>query len=174
MRAAFKEKNMLWNLLTSAAESVSASDSEGKTSGCGGGWGIWVMVGIFALIMLVMSFMSKRSQKKRQEEVMKEHQALRPGNKVKTIGGICGVVVEICPEDNTFVLETGTEASGKSYLKFDMQAIYMSDALATQEAPVEEPSGEVPATEEPVFEEGDAPVAEETEEAPAEEKSDAE
>ena len=60
--------------------------------------------------------------------MIKEHQALRPGNKVKTIGGICGVVVEICPEDNTFVLETGTEASGKSYLKFDRQAIYQTDA----------------------------------------------
>ena len=165
---------MLWNLLNSAATSVAGSDSEGTSTGCAGGYGIWIMVGVFAVIMFAMSFMGKRSQRKRQEEVMKEHQALRPGNKVKTIGGICGVVVEICPEDNTFVLETGTEASGKSYLKFDMQAIYMSDALATQEAPVEEASGEVPAIEEPVFEEGDAPVAEETEEAPAEEKSDAE
>ncbi|MBQ9114233.1 MAG: preprotein translocase subunit YajC [Clostridia bacterium] len=165
---------MLWNLLTSAAESVVGSDSEGKAAGCAGGYGIWIMVGIFAVIMFAMSFMSKRSQKKRQEEVMKEHQALRPGNKVKTIGGICGVVVEICPEDNTFVLETGTEASGKSYLKFDMQAIYMSDALATQEAPVEGSENEAPATEEPVFEEGDAPVAEETAEAPAQEKSDEE
>jgi hypothetical protein len=71
-------------------------------------------------------------------------------------------------------LETGTEASGKSYLKFDMQAIYMSDALATQEEPVEEGENDVPATEEPVFEEGDAPAMEETEEAPAEEKSDEE
>lgn len=165
---------MLWNLLNSAATSVAGSDSEGTSTGCAGGYGIWIMVGVFAVIMFAMSFMSKRSQKKRQEEVIKEHQALRPGNKVKTIGGICGVVVEICPEDNTFVLETGTEASGKSYLKFDMQAIYMSDALATQEAPVEEASGEVPAIEEPVFEEGDAPVVEGTEEAPAEEKSDAE
>ena len=52
------------------------------------------------------------------------------GNKVKTIGGICGVVVEVCPEDNTFVLETGTEASGKSYIKFDKQAVYQTDAVA--------------------------------------------
>ena len=158
---------MLWNLLTSAATSVAGSDSEGTTAGCAGG-GLWIMVGVFAVIMFIMSFTSKRSQKKRQEAVMQEHQALRPGNKVKTIGGICGVVVEICPEDNTFVLETGTEASGKSYIKFDMQAIYMSDALATQEAPVEE--GEAaPVADEPVFEEGDAPVAE-GEEKPADEE----
>ena len=159
---------MLWNLLSDTVTSVSGSDSEGTTAGCAGG-GLWIMVGIFAFIMIIMSFTSKRSQKKRQEAVMQEHQALRPGNKVKTIGGVCGVVVEICPEDNTFVLETGTEASGKSYIKFDMQAIYMSDALATQEAPVEA-GEEAPVAEEPVFEEGDAPVAEASEEKPENEE----
>ena len=135
---------MLWNLLNSAASAVSGSDSEGKTSGCAGG-GIWIMVGIFAFIMIVMSFMSKRSQKKRQEEVIKEHQALRPGNKVKTIGGICGIVVEVCPEDNTFILETGSEASGKSYIKIDKQAVYQTDAVVDKTAPA-------PATEDKVEE----------------------
>ena len=154
---------MLFRLL-----SGSSNASDGTGSGCAGGYGLWIMVGVFALIMILMTVTSRRSQKKRQDEVAKEHQALRPGNKVKTIGGICGVVVEICPEDNTFVLETGTEASGKCCIKFDMQAIYMSDALATQEAPVEDV--EAPA-EEPVFEEGDAPVVEET---PVEETEDKE
>ena len=134
----------------------------------------WIMIGVLVAIIVVFMVYNRKVQAKRQQETQDMLNAIKPGNKVKTIGGICGIVVEVCPEDNTFVLETGTEASGKSYLKFDMQAIYMSDALATQEAPVEEASGEVPATEEPVFEEGDAPVAEETEEAPAEEKSDAE
>lgn len=146
---------MLFRLLDSAATST----SEGAASGCAGGWGMWIMVGVFALIMVLMTVTSRRSQKKRQEAVEKEHQALRPGNKVKTIGGICGVVVEICPEDNTFVLETGTEASGKCYIKFDMQAIYMSDALAETQ-PVEEQATEnaEESKEETVFEEGDAPV----------------
>ena len=148
---------MLWNLLTSAATSVAGSDSEGTTAGCAGG-GLWIMVGVFAFIMIIMSFTSKRSQKKRQEAVMQEHQALRPGNKVKTIGGICGVVVEICPEDNTFVLETGTEASGKSYIKFDMQAIYQTDAVAQKTA--EEPKKET--AKEEVKEEAVETVVEET------------
>ena len=145
---------MLWNLLNSAATSVAGSDSEGTSTGCAGGYGIWIMVGVFAVIMFAMSFMGKRSQRKRQEEVMKEHQALRPGNKVKTIGGICGVVVEICPEDNTFVLETGTEASGKAYIKFDKQAVYQTDAVVKKEtpAPVEaapaQPEEAAPAEEE--------------------------
>ena len=78
--------------------------------------------------------------------------AIQPGNKVKTIGGICGVVVEVCPEDNTFVLETGTEASGKSYIKFDKQAVYQTDAVVAKE---EKPAEKAEAVEE-------APKAEET------------
>lgn len=94
--------------------------------------------------------------------------AIQPGNKVKTIGGICGIVVEVCPEDNTFVLETGTEASGKSYIKFDKQAVYQTDAVAKK---AEEPKEEAKAqSEETPFEETAAPAQEApVEEAPAEE-----
>lgn len=79
--------------------------------------------------------------------------AIKPGNKVKTIGGICGVVVEVNAEENTFVLETGTEASGKSYIKFDKQAVYQTDAVAedakkAKEAKKEEKSEEPAETKE--------------------------
>ena len=97
-----------------------------------------------------MFLLSGRSQKKRQQEMQETLAALKPGCKVKTIGGICGVVVEVSHEENTFVLETGSETAGKSYIKFDMIAIYQTDAK--KEAPVEE-----------------APVEEAVEEAPVEE-----
>ncbi|MBQ7879490.1 MAG: preprotein translocase subunit YajC [Clostridia bacterium] len=131
---------------------------------------IVLMVVLFGLIIVWMVF-SKRSQTKRQQETMDMLNAIKPGNKVKTIGGICGIVVEVCPEDNTFVLETGTEASGKSYIKFDKQAVYQTDAVVEKAAPVEEPKAEetgkaeeTPAEE--VFEE-----AQPAEETPAEEVS---
>lgn len=108
------------------------------------------------LVFVVFMVLSRRSQAKKQQEQMDRLNSIQPGNKVKTIGGICGVVVEVCPEDNTFVLETGTEASGKSYIKFDKQAIYQTDA-GMQPAPAEEPIVE------------NEPVAEEAVEEPVEE-----
>ena len=87
--------------------------------------------------------------------------AIKPGNKVKTIGGICGIVVEVCPDDNTFVLETGTENSGKSYIKFDRQAIYQTDAVVEEQPVKEEPVEEKPAEETSVEE---TPAAEENKE----------
>jgi hypothetical protein len=37
--------------------------------------------------------------------------------------------VEVHDDEKTFVLETGSEVSGKSYIKFDKQAIYQTDAV---------------------------------------------
>lgn len=109
------------------------------------GNGTLVLLLVLVGAMVAMMVFSRRSQKKRQEEQMKTLNAVKPGNKVKTIGGICGVVVEICDEDNTFVLETGTEKSGKSYIKFDKQAIYQTDAVAPATVPAETVKEETPA-----------------------------
>ena len=128
-------------------------------------WGTFIFMVIIIGMFVLMMFFNRRSQKKRQEESQSILEALKPGNKVKTIGGICGVVVEICRDDNTFVLETGTEKSGKSYIKFDMQAIYQTDAVAQKTA--EEPKKET--AKEEVKEEAVEAVVEET---PAEENTD--
>ena len=117
----------------------------------GGNTGSWTIVIILFVVMVAFMFYSNYTQKKRQKETQETLNALQPGNKVKTIGGICGVVVEVCPEDNTFVLETGTEKSGKSYIKFDKQAIYQTDAVVKKEEKVEEVKAEEP-VEEPVEE----------------------
>ena len=133
---------MLFNLLTS----TTGSDA-------GNPWGSYLTFGIIAAILIVFMVLNRRTQQKRQEETKSMLDAIQPGNKVKTIGGICGVVVEVCPEENTFVLETGTEKSGKSYIKFDKQAVYQTDAVANktvapvEEAPVEEVVAEEFSTE---------------------------
>lgn len=118
----------------------------------------WIMIGVLVAIIVVFMVYNRKVQAKRQQETQDMLNAIKPGNKVKTIGGICGIVVEVCPEDNTFVLETGTEASGKSYIKFDKQAVYQTDAVAEKpaevpaETPVETPAEEVKAEETPVEE----------------------
>ncbi len=115
----------------------------------GGATGSWIMVVVLLLVMVGFMVYSNYTQKKRQKETQETLNAIQPGNKVKTIGGVCGVVVEICAEDGTFVLETGTEKSGKSYIKFDKQAIYQTDAVAKKE---ETPVAEEVKAEEPVEE----------------------
>ncbi len=112
-----------------------------------------VFIVLIVAAFVAMMIFNSRSTKKRQQESQKMLDAIKPGNKVKTIGGICGVVVEVNAEENTFVLETGTEASGKSYIKFDKQAVYQTDAVAedakkAKEAKQEEQSEEPAETKE--------------------------
>ena len=108
---------MLFNLL----------DSSSGAPNPGFDWSTWIMVGVFAIALIVMMVFQRRNQKKRAEEAKTLLDSLKPGNTVKTISGICGTVVEVC-DDGTFVMETGTEQSGKSYLRFEKAAIAQTDA----------------------------------------------
>ena len=116
---------MLFNLLDSASSVVNSSS--GATN-AGNPWSTWILFGMIAVLMVVMMIFNRRNQKKREEESKALLDSIRPGHKVKTIGGICGTVVEVNNEDNTFVLETGSETSGKSYMRFDKYAIAQTDA----------------------------------------------
>ena len=135
----------------------------------------YIILGVLIVAIIVMFVFSSKRRKKQEEEAKNLIDAVKPGNKVKTIGGICGIVVEVDAEENTFVLETGSEQSGKCFIKFDRQAIYQTDAVVDKNAPA--PAEEVKTEEAPVEEvkaeevKEEAPAAEEVkaEEAPVEE-----
>lgn len=116
-----------------------------------GGWTQFLVPGLliaaFAVVLIVLYITGSKKNKKREQEAQDLINAVKPGNKVKTIGGICGIVVEVDAEENTFVLETGTELSGKSYIKFDRQAIYQTDAVVEKAEEVKEEAENQPAEE---------------------------
>lgn len=147
---------ILFNLLSSSTSATPGSCANGGT---------WIFIAFFAVLLVIMMITSSRSNKKRQKEAEDKLNNMRIGDKVKTIGGICGIVVEINPEENTFVLSTGVDNEG-TLIKFDMVAVYQTahpedEQQEATEAPAEE------ATEAPAEEAAEAP-AEQAEEAPAE------
>ena len=157
---------MLFNLFNLLSDTTTNQPTMPK-------WVTPVVFGVIIVGMIVFSIFTRRAQKKKQDETNAMLDAIKPGNKVKTIGGICGVVVEVCKEDGTFILETGSEASGKSYIKFDKQAVYQTDAVAESAASnesVEETEEAAPEVfeEVPAVEASPAPAVEAAPEAPAE------
>ena len=120
----------------------------------------YIILGVLIVAIVVMFIFSSRRRKKQEEDAKNLIDAVKPGNKVKTIGGICGIVVEVDKEENTFVLETGSEQSGKCFLKFDRQAIYQTDAVVEKAAP---------ATQKEITADESVPAEEATEDTPAEE-----
>ena len=95
-----------------------------------GGWQqymVYILLGVILVLLVVWLLFSGRKNKQRQKEYVEQLEAIGPGNKVKTAGGICGIVVEVC-DDNTVIIETGSEQSGKSYIKMDKELIAQTDA----------------------------------------------
>ena len=65
-----------------------------------GGWTMWVML---LLIFVIMWFFMIRPQRKQQKELQKFRDSLKKGDKVVTIGGIYGTVVEL--KDKSVLIE---------------------------------------------------------------------
>ncbi len=136
---------------------------EGEAANNNGGNQVtmYILLGVLLVALVAMVVVSSMRNKKSRQEAEKLVNSVKPGNKVKTIGGVCGIVVEVDAEEGTFVLETGSETSGKCFMKFDKQAIYQTDAVvdgakAEEKAlPAEEAVAEEKTEEEP------APAAEE-------------
>lgn len=78
-----------------------------------------MMVGLIILLYFIMI----RPQRKKEKELKKMLDALKVGDKVVTIGGICGKVSKI--KDNFVYLETGSTGNPdeKSYVKMERSAI---------------------------------------------------
>jgi preprotein translocase subunit YajC len=84
--------------------------------------GILLMVGVFVVFYLFMI----RPQQKKQKEVQKSREALKPGDKVVTSGGIHGKIREV--GDTWFLIEV---ADGVK-LKFEKGSVYASPADVAQ------------------------------------------
>ena len=138
----------------------------------GNGFNAQTLIPIIIIVVLLVAFFvwSFISQRKKQKNFNETIAAVRPGSKVKTIGGIVGTVVEVDDEEGTFVLRTGDSAGNESYMKFDKQAIYQTDAKpeTEEEAPAadsaEEPFAEEAKAEEPAQEREAAEKTEDPEE----------
>lgn len=139
----------------------------------GGGGKLSTIIPIVIIVVLLVAFFvwSFLSQRKKQKNFNDTIAAVRPGSKVKTIGGIVGEVVEVDDEEGTFVLRTGDTAGNYSYMKFDKQAIYQTDAKPEpkQEEPSEEPAEEQPVQEQPAEEPFEEAKTETAESQPAQE-----
>ena len=123
---------MLFNLLAEAATND--------------GTGTLVIFGVMLVAIVGLFIWSSISNKKKQKEALNMVESLKKGDKVKTIGGICGYVVEIDNDENTFVLETGTDTN-KCCIKFDKGAIYKTAPADGQQAKAKEEVKEEPKEE---------------------------
>ncbi len=98
---------------------TAAATTDGAT---GNQWvAMLVQIAPFALIILLMYFLMIRPQKKKQQEEQKMRNAIRVGDELTTIGGICGRVVNV--KDDTLTIETGADRSKMQIKKWAVQTV---------------------------------------------------
>lgn len=152
---------MFWSLLENGGNTTQSNP-----------WMMYIVLGVVVVIFVVWMVFSGRKSKQRQKEYTEQLEAIRPGHKVKTAGGICGIVVEVC-DDNTVIMETGSETAGKSYIKMDKELIAQTDAkgptqIAREEAEARRKAEEA---EKKAKKSGEVPAPVPARDEPAEEKS---
>lgn len=98
---------------TTQQDPASATETEQAQQG-GSPWTMWIML---ALIFGVMYFFMIRPQKKQQKELQKFRDSLQKGDKVVTIGGVYGTVVEV--KDATVLVEVDNGVK----VRFSKQAL---------------------------------------------------
>lgn len=105
------------------AAASGAADSGAAASGAGGVIGMIGTMLPMILLVVVLYFIMIRPQRKKEKELKAQIDAMRVGDKVVTIGGICGKVTKI--KDDYIYLETGNIGTpeDRSVLKFERSAI---------------------------------------------------
>lgn len=69
-----------------------AQQNQTKKQPAGSGWSMWIML---ALIFVVMWLFMIRPQRKQQKQMEEFRASLKKGDKVVTVGGIYGEIVEV-------------------------------------------------------------------------------
>lgn len=85
-----------------------------------------IFIVLLALLIIALLVVPMFTNKKRARQTDELHRSLKPGDLIKTVGGIIGTIVEIrqiSPVDKEMVIETGVEGN-KTTMVFDIQALY--------------------------------------------------
>lgn len=116
----------------------------------------WIFVALLVVLVVVLLVVPMFTNKKRAKQTTELHNSLRPGDVIKTVGGIIGTIKsirQISPNDKEMVIETG-EGDNKTTMVFDIQALYQ--VMSRADAPVDAFEEH---TDEPKTEEEAAPAA---------------
>jgi preprotein translocase subunit YajC len=100
-------------------------DSSGQSTNSGG-LGSWTFI-IIIVLMIAMFFVMSIPQRKREKKVKEMLDSLKPGDRVRTIGGMYGTVTNI--KDDVVTISVGPDKA---------RLVFARSAIATvEDAPVE-------------------------------------
>ena len=86
-----------------------------------GSGGLWMTIGMIAVIIIVFYFFGMRPQKKQEQAAQQMRNNLAVGDEITTIGGIIGKIVSI--KEETMVIETTRDHTRIRLLKSAVRSV---------------------------------------------------
>ena len=96
------------------------------------GGGLLSLLITFVPMILIFYFMLIRPENKRKKEAEAIRSAVKKGDKITTIGGIVGTVVDV--KENNIVVETGADQVRIEFAKWAISSNDSADAAAKEKA----------------------------------------
>ncbi|HCA05144.1 MAG TPA: preprotein translocase subunit YajC [Ruminococcaceae bacterium] len=91
--------------------------------GAGGGFGMWGMIAIYALIIVAVYFFLLRPNSKKKKEEAEMRNSLEIGDDITTIGGIMGRIVAIKDDEDAIIIETGSDRVKMKFKKWCISSV---------------------------------------------------
>ena len=87
---------------------------------------------MLVVMFAIMYFMLIRPENKRKKEAEQMRSALKVGDRITTVGGVMGKVVDV--KDEKFVIETGADQVRIEFAKWALSTNETAEATAKEEA----------------------------------------
>lgn len=111
--------------VSAANEVTSEVSSSGSSSGGSGSnpWQWVFTIGIWVVVIAAAYFLFIRPQKKRQKAEDELRNSIEIGDDVTTIGGIVGRVISVRDDDDTVMIETGSDRTRMRFKKWSIASV---------------------------------------------------
>ncbi len=113
---------MVFGLLDQAAASSAAAAQANP-------WQMAITLGIWVVVIVAAYFLFIYPQRKKQKQEEELRSGIEIGDDVTTIGGIVGRVIAVRDDDDTLIIETGSD---KTRMRFKKWAISSVDTPSKQ------------------------------------------
>ena len=108
---------MFFELLDKTTSTASSASAEGDV------WQMVITIGIWVLVIGAAYFLFIRPQKKKQQQEEELRNNIEIGDDITTIGGIVGRVIAVRDDDDTFILETGSDKTRMRFKKWAISSV---------------------------------------------------
>lgn len=106
---------------------LEASSNTAQGTEANNTWQMIFTIGIWVVVIAAAYFLFIRPQRKRQKQEEELRSSIEIGDDVTTIGGIVGRVIAVRDDDETFIVETGSDKTRMRFKKWAIASVDTPD-----------------------------------------------